>query len=100
MQELDTRLTASPGIIPAHLSNVRTLLDRVPMFTAGTDCRRIPGGPRRGRFIYIAGNGGSAATASHWVNDLGKATKRSGRRPHASHVPVGQHVLVFRPGER
>jgi D-sedoheptulose 7-phosphate isomerase len=34
-----------------------------------------------GRTIFIAGNGGSAATASHWVNDLGKATKRSGRRP-------------------
>ena len=31
--------------------------------------------------IFIAGNGGSAATASHWVNDLGKATKRSGRAP-------------------
>ena len=32
------------------------------------------------RTIFIAGNGGSAATASHWVNDLAKATKRSGRR--------------------
>jgi len=31
----------------------------------------------RGSFIYIAGNGGSSSTASHWVNDLGKATKRS-----------------------
>jgi D-sedoheptulose 7-phosphate isomerase len=31
--------------------------------------------------IYVAGNGGSAATASHWVNDLGKATKRSGQAP-------------------
>src|SRR5688572_12101951 len=31
--------------------------------------------------IYIAGNGGSAATASHWVNDLGKATKIAGRPP-------------------
>jgi D-sedoheptulose 7-phosphate isomerase len=27
--------------------------------------------------VYIAGNGGSAATASHWANDLGKATKAS-----------------------
>src|SRR6476620_5578385 len=34
-----------------------------------------------GRTVFIAGNGGSAATASHWVNDLGKATKRSGRTP-------------------
>ncbi|MEY9166438.1 D-sedoheptulose 7-phosphate isomerase [Sinorhizobium fredii] len=34
-----------------------------------------------GGTVFIAGNGGSAATASHWVNDLGKATKRSGRQP-------------------
>jgi len=32
-----------------------------------------------GGTIYIAGNGGSAATASHWANDLGKATKCAGR---------------------
>jgi D-sedoheptulose 7-phosphate isomerase len=32
-----------------------------------------------GATIYIAGNGGSAATASHWANDLGKATKCAGR---------------------
>jgi len=35
----------------------------------------------RGASIYIAGNGGSAAIASHWVNDLGKATKISGKAP-------------------
>jgi D-sedoheptulose 7-phosphate isomerase len=29
--------------------------------------------------VFIAGNGGSAATASHWANDLGKATKCAGR---------------------
>ena len=34
-----------------------------------------------GAMIYVAGNGGSAAIASHWVNDLGKATKRSGFPP-------------------
>jgi D-sedoheptulose 7-phosphate isomerase len=31
--------------------------------------------------IYVAGNGGSAAIASHWVNDLGKATKVAGHKP-------------------
>lgn len=35
----------------------------------------------RGSMIFIAGNGGSAATATHWVNDLCKAASRSGRRP-------------------
>lgn len=34
-----------------------------------------------GQTIYLAGNGGSAATASHWANDLGKATKREGSKP-------------------
>src|SRR5688572_2827723 len=34
-----------------------------------------------GSTIYVAGNGGSAATASHWVNDLGKATKVGGLTP-------------------
>jgi D-sedoheptulose 7-phosphate isomerase len=32
-----------------------------------------------GGTVYLAGNGGSAATASHWANDLGKATKCAGR---------------------
>jgi D-sedoheptulose 7-phosphate isomerase len=35
----------------------------------------------QGATIYISGNGGSAATASHWVNDLGKATKANGGTP-------------------
>ena len=33
------------------------------------------------RTVFVAGNGGSSATASHWANDLGKATKRPGRPP-------------------
>lgn len=37
-----------------------------------------------GGTVFVAGNGGSAATASHFVNDLGKATKVSGR----SHVRI------------
>lgn len=34
-----------------------------------------------GKTIYVAGNGGSAATASHWVNDLGKAARIPGSPP-------------------
>lgn len=35
----------------------------------------------RGGIVYIAGNGGSASTATHLANDLGKATKTSGMPP-------------------
>jgi D-sedoheptulose 7-phosphate isomerase len=31
--------------------------------------------------VFIAGNGGSAATASHFANDLGKAVKHASRQP-------------------
>jgi D-sedoheptulose 7-phosphate isomerase len=32
----------------------------------------------RGRVVFVAGNGGSAATASHFACDLGKGTRRDG----------------------
>ena len=44
-----------------------------------------------GGTIYLAGNGGSAATASHWANDLGKATKRPGQKPMRV-VSLGDHL--------
>jgi D-sedoheptulose 7-phosphate isomerase len=34
-----------------------------------------------GRSVYVAGNGGSAATAAHFGNDLAKATRREGMPP-------------------
>lgn len=34
-----------------------------------------------GATVFMAGNGGSAATATHWANDINKAASRSGRRP-------------------
>lgn len=80
MQELYAAPTNSP-VIPAHLSDVCRLLSDIPMFTLERIVDVFRDARDRGAFIYIAGNGGSAATASHWVNDLGKATKRSGRRP-------------------
>ncbi len=37
-----------------------------------------------GATVFMAGNGGSAATASHWANDINKAASRSGRLPFRS----------------
>jgi D-sedoheptulose 7-phosphate isomerase len=81
MQEIYRPPAASPAVIPAHVSDVCRLLGDIPMFTLERIVDVFRGARDRGAFIYIAGNGGSSATASHWVNDLGKATKRSGRSP-------------------
>ncbi len=71
----------APDVITTHFANVRRVLEEVPTGAVQRVVEIFRDARDRGAFIYIAGNGGSSATASHWVNDLGKATKRSGRRP-------------------
>jgi D-sedoheptulose 7-phosphate isomerase len=44
-----------------------------------------------GATVYLAGNGGSAATAAHWVNDLGKAARSTGMR-HIRAVSLADHL--------
>ncbi len=71
----------APEVITAHFANIRRILEEVPTDAVSRVVDVFRDARDRGSFIYVAGNGGSSATASHWVNDLGKATKRSGRRP-------------------
>ena len=76
-------LSSEPAtaVISAHFANVRRALTHVQVRAVQRIVDIFRDARERGSFIYIAGNGGSSSTASHWVNDLGKATKRSGRRP-------------------
>jgi D-sedoheptulose 7-phosphate isomerase len=64
-----------------YLQAFEMLLQRVDLDAIDRTVQCLRAARDRGATIYVAGNGGSAATASHWVNDLGKATKRSGRAP-------------------
>ncbi len=72
---------AFDGITFSHLrriADVLRLVDQDALFRAHS---RLCAVRDNGRTIFLAGNGGSAATATHWANDLGKAAKRSGRQP-------------------
>jgi len=66
-------------IAAEYLRHFRALLDCIDLAAV----ERVVEYLRRTRdadgTVYVAGNGGSASTASHWTNDLGKATKASGR---------------------
>jgi D-sedoheptulose 7-phosphate isomerase len=64
-----------------YLRAFKELLDRVDLDAIERITREMEAARQHGKTIYIAGNGGSAATASHWVNDLGKATKSLGGLP-------------------
>lgn len=73
-----------PSIAPtahAYLKELARLLESVDVTALDAVVDTIRGARDRGAMVFIAGNGGSAATATHWVNDLCKAATRSGRRP-------------------
>lgn len=64
-----------------YLDEFARLVNLVDVDAVTRITRHLAQARDRGATIFIAGNGGSAAIASHWVNDLGKATKCSGHTP-------------------
>jgi D-sedoheptulose 7-phosphate isomerase len=74
-----------------YLEMLRGLLDNLDLeavLRVGVRLRHVRDA---GGTIYIAGNGGSAATSSHWANDLGKPRRRSNARPIRV-VSLGDHL--------
>jgi D-sedoheptulose 7-phosphate isomerase len=84
---------AQPGLTPradrpdfehlasGYVAGLQEILEHLDLDAVVRVVDRIRDVREAGGTVFIAGNGGSAATASHWVNDLSKATLRSGRRP-------------------
>jgi D-sedoheptulose 7-phosphate isomerase len=64
-----------------YLAGFQKLLSQIDVEAVARAVQRLRIARALGATIFVAGNGGSAATAAHLVNDLGKATKRSGRPP-------------------
>lgn len=64
-----------------YLRQLQDLLAQIEPGALERVVARLQTARDRGATIYLAGNGGSAATASHTANDFGKATRRSGQRP-------------------
>jgi D-sedoheptulose 7-phosphate isomerase len=75
--------THSPSkqIAATFLREFEELLQRVNLDAVERVYQILRGARDRGATVYLAGNGGSAATAAHWVNDLGKGAKESRRLP-------------------
>ena len=47
-----------------------------------------------GNQVFVMGNGGSAATASHFVGDLAKNTRRGGL-PHFRAIGLTDNMVAF-----
>jgi D-sedoheptulose 7-phosphate isomerase len=74
-------MNAIKELVAGHFRTFEKLVHRVDLNAMERTVQKLRVARDNGSTIFIAGNGGSAATASHWVNDLGKATKGSGRLP-------------------
>ena len=79
----DDAAAATPwhGVADGYVSRLDGLLRSIDRDALARAVEELRAARDRGSTIFIAGNGGSSATAAHWVNDLGKATKQSGQAP-------------------
>ena len=57
-----------------YLQDLKNVLDRLPLAELDKIAGAIESAHAAGKQIFIIGNGGSAATASHMMNDLNKGT--------------------------
>jgi D-sedoheptulose 7-phosphate isomerase len=66
---------AGEDIARTHLEELGALLAALDVGALARIAQRLREVRQRGGTVFVAGNGGSAATATHFAADLGKATK-------------------------
>jgi len=65
--------------VRAYLAEVSDLLTKLPLSTIDTVIKLLWQAYEGGKQVFVLGNGGSAATASHFACDLGKGTAQPGQ---------------------
>jgi D-sedoheptulose 7-phosphate isomerase len=75
MNNLDRIFTSDPiEFARAYLDYVQSVLRRIDTAEIGRFIRTLLDARERGAMVFFVGNGGSAATASHFANDLSIGT--------------------------
>jgi D-sedoheptulose 7-phosphate isomerase len=64
--------------IRTYLDTLKRVLDELPVDAVARVMEVLEDAYRKDRTIFLCGNGGSAATASHWACDLAKGTVAAG----------------------
>jgi len=81
-QDIQTTSESSVSrLARSYFEYVTQLIQSIDLSALEQVVNRLHSVREHGACVYIMGNGGSAATASHFANDLGKAAKKSGRPP-------------------
>jgi D-sedoheptulose 7-phosphate isomerase len=80
LEELFQKTGSPAEFTRGYLAYLGTLLDRIDEHELGQVVEVLMEARTKGQHIYVMGNGGSAATASHFANDLSICT-RAGTLP-------------------
>lgn len=74
----NTEVTSTP--VESYVGGVRETMERLPYTQINRTVEVLVAAYRAGRSVFLFGNGGSAALASHLACDLGKGTVLNGNR--------------------
>ena len=81
-------------IIQNYILTLQQTLDRLPQHLVVKVIEALERARLQGRQVFIMGNGGSASTASHFVCDLAKNTRRDGS-PHYRVIGLTDNMAIF-----
>ncbi|MCC6300314.1 MAG: SIS domain-containing protein [Anaerolineales bacterium] len=80
--------------IRAYIAALRETVDRLPIDRVAQVVDVLQTARLNGRQVFIMGNGGSASTASHFVCDLAKNTRRPSL-PHFRVIGLTDNMALF-----
>lgn len=80
--------------IQNYISTLQHTLDQLPKHLIAEVIEILQRARLEGRQVFIMGNGGSASTASHFVCDLAKNTRRDGL-PHFRVIGLTDNMAIF-----
>ncbi len=76
MNEIDKFFTSDPAAFAgAYVKHIQSVLSRIDTTEVGRFIETLLDARERGATVFFIGNGGSAATASHFANDLAIGTQ-------------------------
>lgn len=80
--------------ISNYISDIKVILDQLPVSEIDKVITTLHESRLTNHQVFILGNGGSASTASHFVCDLAKGTRRPGI-PHFRVIGLADNMAIF-----
>ena len=80
--------------VETYLSSLQQTMNELPKDTIVSVIELLQSARLDGRQVFIMGNGGSASTATHFVCDLAKNTRKDGM-PHFKVIGLTDNMAIF-----